>query len=82
MIVIKIGTAEREDGGIDARWITDQVNARRGEGNKFCVLFKINCGSVNLNLPSNDYPTSGGGRRRDFRNRISILGRWFLFGSS
>jgi len=39
MITIKIGTAERRDGDIDARWITEQVNARRKEGEKFCVLF-------------------------------------------
>jgi hypothetical protein len=42
MITIKIGTAERRDGDIDAGWISGQVNARRIEGKKFCVFFKVN----------------------------------------
>jgi len=64
MITIKIGTVERRDGDIDTRWITDQVNARRKEGKIFCVLFKVNCGDVNLNLPSRDCPKAGGGGGR------------------
>lgn len=32
MITIKIDTAERRDGDINARWITDQVNARYKNG--------------------------------------------------
>jgi hypothetical protein len=39
MLTIKIGTTERRDGDIDARWITGQVNARRKEGKKLCVFF-------------------------------------------
>jgi len=61
MNTIKIGTSERRGGGINARWITDQVNARRKEGKKFCVILKVNCGDVNLSLPSRDCPTAGGG---------------------
>ena len=61
MITIKIGTAERRGGDIDAGWISGQVNARRKEGKKFCVFFKVNCGEVNLSLPSRDCPTAGGG---------------------
>ena len=61
MIAIEIGAAERRDGDIDAQWITGQVNARRKEGKKFCVIFKLNCGDLNLNLPSRDCPTAGGG---------------------
>jgi hypothetical protein len=77
MIVIKIGTSERRDRDIDARWITDQVNARRGEGKKICVLFNINCGDVNLNLPSKDCSTSGGGgRRKPNAKEEIILDEW------
>jgi hypothetical protein len=78
MITIKIGTAERRDGDIDARWITGQVNARRKEGKKFCVFFKVNCGDVNLNLPSRDCPTAGGGgggRKPNVKEEF-ILDEW------
>lgn len=78
MITIKIGTAERRGGDINARWITDQVNARRKEGKKICVLFKINCGDLNLNLPSKDCPASGGsggGRKPNAKEEI-ILEEW------
>ena len=61
MNTIKIGTSERRGGGINARWITDQVNARRRKGKKICVSFKVNCGDVNLNLASKDCPTFRGG---------------------
>lgn len=61
---IKIGTAERRDGDIDAGWISGQVNARRKEGKKFCVFFKVNCGDVNLDLPSRDCPKAGGGGKK------------------
>ncbi len=82
MITIKIGTAERRDGDIDARWITEQVNARRKEGKKFCVFFKVNCGDVNLNLPSRDCPTAGGGGRGRKPNAKEemILDEWRKLG--
>ncbi|WP_147303542.1 hypothetical protein [Rhodohalobacter sp. SW132] len=80
MIAIKIGTADRRDGDIDARWITDQVNARRREGKKICVLFKVNCGDVNLNLPSRDYPKAGGGGRKPNVNEEFILDEWRKMG--
>lgn len=78
MITIKIGTAEQRDGDINARWITDQVNARRKEGKKFCVIFKVNCGDVNLNLPSRDCPTTGGGGggRKPNAKEERILEEW------
>ncbi|MCH8549930.1 MAG: hypothetical protein LAT80_13755 [Balneolaceae bacterium] len=80
MITIKIGTAEHRDGDIDARWITDQVNKRRKEGEKFCVFFKVNCGDVNLNLTSRDCPKSGsgdggGGRSPNVKEEF-ILDEW------
>jgi len=77
MITIKIGTAERSNGDIDARWITGQVNARRKESKKICVLFKINCGDVNLNLPSRDCPKAGGGGGRKPNTKEEfILDEW------
>ena len=78
MITIRIGTSERRERDIDARWITDQVNARRGEGKKICVLFNINCGDVNLNLPSKNCPNSGGGgggRKPNAKEQI-IFDEW------
>jgi hypothetical protein len=45
--------------------LQDQVNARRKKGeNICCVVFKLNCGDINLNLPSRDCPTFGGGGGR------------------
>ena len=77
MITIKIGTSERRDGDINARWITDQVNSRGKEGEKICVFFKVNCGDVNLNLPSRDCPKSGGGGGRKPNTKEQfILGEW------
>lgn len=78
MITIKIGTAERRDGVINARWITGQMNARRKEGKKFCVFFTVNCGDVNLNLPSRDCPTAGGGGggRKPNAKEEMILEEW------
>ena len=77
MITIKIGTAERRDGDINARWITDQVNVRLREGKKFCVLFKVNCGDVNLSLPSRDCPKNGGGGgRKPNAKEEFILDEW------
>ena len=61
MITLKIGTSERRNGDINARWIQEQINARRKEGKKICVFFNVNWGDVNLNLPSRDCPKSGGG---------------------
>jgi hypothetical protein len=53
------------------------VNARRKEGKKFCVLFKVNCGDVNLNLPSRDCPkTGGGGGRKPNATEEFILDEW------
>lgn len=78
MITIKIGASERRDVDIDAQWITDQMNERRKEGKKFCVFFKVNCGDLNLNLPSKDCPTSGGsggGRKPNAKEEI-ILEEW------
>jgi len=60
----------------------DQVNARRREGKTFCLFFKVNCGDVNLNLPSRDCPTSGwngGGRKPNAKEEI-ILGEWWKKG--
>ncbi|MEX1135393.1 MAG: hypothetical protein WEB89_00740 [Balneolales bacterium] len=79
MITIKIGTSERRDGDINARWITDQVNSRRKTGEKICVIFKVNCDDVNLNLPSRDCPKSGGGGggRRKLSAKVEhILDEW------
>ena len=77
MITIKTGTAERRDGDIDIRWVTDQVNKRRKEGKTFCVLFKVNCGDVNLSLPSRDCPTAvGGGGRKPNTKEEFILDEW------
>ncbi len=76
MITIKIGTAERRDGEINARWIQDQVNARKKEGEKICVLFQINCVDININLPSRDYPKSGGGGRKLKPKEKFILDEW------
>ena len=78
MITIKIGTAERRGGDIDAGWISGQVNARRKEAKKFCVFFKVNCGDVNLNLPARDCPTAGGGgggRKPNVKEEF-ILDEW------
>lgn len=63
MITLKIGTSERRVSDINAG-ITDQVNARRKVGKPCSVFFKVNCGDVNLNLPSRDCPKSGGGSGR------------------
>ena len=78
MITLKIGTAERRDGDIDAGWITGQVNARLREGERFYVLFKVNCGDVNLILPSRDCPTAGGGGggRKPNAKEEFILDEW------
>ncbi|MCC5905751.1 MAG: hypothetical protein JJU13_06085 [Balneolaceae bacterium] len=77
MITLKIGTAERRDGDIDARWIQNQINARRREGEIICVFFKVNCGDVNLNLHSRDCPKSGGGGgRRPNDKEEFILDEW------
>ena len=76
MIAIKIGTAERRDGDINVRWITDQVNARRKENEKICVLFKINCGDININLRSRDCPKTGGGGRKPNVKEQFILDEW------
>lgn len=77
MITLKIGTSERTDGDINARWIADQVNARRKEVDNICVFFKVNCGDVNLNLSSRDCPKSGGGRGRKPNAREEyILDEW------
>ena len=76
MITIKIGSAERRDGDMNARWITDQVNARLREGKKFCVLFKVNCGGVNLSLPSRDCPKAGGDGRKPKAKEEYILDEW------
>jgi len=78
MITISIGTSERRGGDINAHWITDQMYARRKEGEKICVFFKINCGDVNLNLPSRDCPKSGGGGggRRPNNKEEYILDEW------
>jgi hypothetical protein len=78
MITIKIGNNERSDGDINARWITDQVNARRRVGEKICVFFKVNCGDINLSLPSRDCPKSvdgGGGRPPNVKEEF-ILDEW------
>jgi len=61
MITLKIGTSERRDGDINARWIQEQVNARRKKDEKICVFFKVNCGDVNINLTSRDCAKSYGG---------------------
>lgn len=79
MITIKIGTSERRDRDINARWIADQVNSRRKKGEKICVIFKVNCGDVNLSLPSRDCPTTGGGGggRRKLSEKVErILDEW------
>lgn len=78
MITIRINTEERKGGEIDVRWITGQVNARRKEGKKFCVFFKVNCGDVNLNLPARDCPTAGGGGggRKPNAKEEMILEEW------
>ena len=76
MITIKIGTAERRDGDINTRWIQDQVNARRRAGKKICVRFKIDCGDINLNLPSRDCPKTGGGGRKLNIKEEFILDEW------
>jgi hypothetical protein len=79
MITIKIGNNERSDGDINALWIKDQVNARSKEGDKICVLFKVNCGDVNLNLPSRDCPKfegGGGGDRKLSAKEEHILDEW------
>jgi len=76
MITIKIGSAERRDGDINSRWITDQVNVRLREGKKICVLFKVNCRDVNLSLPSRDCPKAGGGGRKPKAKEEYILDEW------
>jgi hypothetical protein len=77
MITLKIGTSERRDGDINARWIQEQVNVRSKECEKICVFFKINCGDVDLNLPSRDCPKpSGGGSRKLSTKEKNILDEW------
>lgn len=67
MITVKIDTSERQNDAIDARWITQQVNSRRQNGEPFCIRFKINCGDNNLNLTAGDCPAgSGRGIKRQF----------------
>lgn len=77
MITLKIGNNERSDGNINAQWIQEQINARRKAGEKICVFFNVNCGDVNLNLPSRDCPKSGdgGGRSPNFKEEF-ILDEW------
>jgi len=47
------------------------------KGKKICVLFKVNCGDVNLELPSRDCPTAGGGGgRKPNAKEVIILDEW------
>lgn len=49
-IKIQIGPCERAIEEIEPNWITEQVNRRRHDNAKVCVMIKINTGSINLAL--------------------------------
>lgn len=77
MITLKIGTSERRDGNIDAKWIQDQVNSRKRAGEPICVKFHIDGGDVNLRLASRDCNSARGGQPRYFsRKEELIIDNW------
>ena len=57
MTLVKIGGLEREfDGNI--RWVQEQFDGRRNEGQSVCVRVSIKCGDIDFTLST---PGCGGG---------------------
>lgn len=77
MITLQIGTAERRDGDIEKRWIQDQVNSRRKNGEPICVKFHIQSDGANIRLASGDCPQSSGGSRQLKKTEQAIVDEWF-----
>lgn len=76
MITLQIGTSERRDGEIEKRWIQDQVNSRKKNGESVCVRIHIQCGDVNLRLKSRDCSKSTGGSRPLNNKEQHIVDEW------
>jgi hypothetical protein len=76
MITLQIGTAERRDGDIEKRWIQDQVNSRRKNGEPICVTLHIQCDGINIKLASGDCAKSGGGSRQLKKKEQFIVDEW------
>jgi hypothetical protein len=83
MSSIRIGADERRLAEADAHWITQEINARRRDGNSVCVVVTISTDELNLHLatPSCSGGGGGGGRPPTAREK-AILDLWSQRGLS
>lgn len=65
MILVKIGGFEREFDG-NARWVQEQFDGRRNEGQSVCVRVTIKCGDIDFTLSTPGCGGGGGGMGRSF----------------
>jgi hypothetical protein len=59
MIKIQIGSEDRELDNADERWINQQINRRRADGQTVCVMVTVQEGDLDMVLST---PTCGASR--------------------
>ena len=79
MIKIRIGNEERHLSDANKQWVTQQINNRRRDGQRVCIVVTIEepCARVTLATPE---CAGGGGGRRPNAAESNILRAWEHFG--
>lgn len=78
MISITINGEEQRNANISERWIADQINNWQRAGQGICIIFRIRCGDVHVNLSAGKCPPSGNGKPiSDFNtNTRRLIQKW------
>lgn len=69
MSTIRIGTDERDLRDADPQWITQEIQGRRKDGLRVCVVVQIRTADISMTLATPGCGGAGGGRPPNRRER-------------
>lgn len=76
MSSIRIGSDERNLEDADPHWITQEIQARRADGQAVCVIVNIVTDELNMRLSTPSCGGGGGGGRAPTAREKAIFDLW------
>ena len=76
MSTIRIGTDERELRDADPQWITQEIQGRRKDGLRVCVVVQIRTADISMTLATPGCGGTGGAGRPPNRHEREVFELW------
>ena len=76
MVTIKIGSAEQQLESLDEGWLLQQINRRRRDGERVCVIVEIDDSPINLIFATQGCARGGGSSRAFTAQEQRVIKLW------